>query len=121
MKGIIILAHGSRRTSTEETLTKVIDMLKTKMPESHIEYGFMEFSEKTIEKGLDALVAKGVKEIVAVPYFLFDGIHIHEDIPEELEKYTSAHKDLTIKLGETLGADPRLADIMADRVSKAIS
>lgn len=120
MKGIIILAHGSRQKSTESTLTKVVDMLKIAMPDHKIEYGFMEFSDKTIEAGLDNLVNAGIKDIVAVPYFLFDGIHIREDIPEEIEKYLQSHSDVTIKLGETLGADPRLADILADRVKSAL-
>ncbi len=120
MKGIIILAHGSRRTSTEKTLVQIIDLLKVKMCDYKIEYAFMEFSKKTIPLGLDALVAQGITEIVAVPYFLFDGVHIHEDIPEELAKYTENHPEVHISLGKTLGADPRLADILTDRVLESL-
>ncbi len=125
MKGVIILAHGSRQKSTEETLIKVVEMMKEKVTDyeieyGFIEYGFMEFSEKTIELALDNLVSKGIKEIVAVPYFLFDGIHIREDIPEELKKYTQKNPEVKITMGETLGADPRLADILADRVKSAL-
>ncbi len=120
MKGIIILAHGSRQTATEQTLLQVVEMLRSKKPDHQIEYGFMEFSENTIEKGLDKLVQNGIKEIAAVPYFLFEGIHIREDIPEELEKYIAKHPEIKITLGQTLGADPRMADILADRVAEAL-
>lgn len=120
MKGIIILAHGSRQKATEETLVKIVEMMKVIVTDYEVEYGFMEFSEKSIEVGLDALVEKGIHDIVAVPYFLFDGIHIHEDIPELLEKYKEEHPEVSIKLGETLGADERLAQILADRVKAAL-
>ncbi|MFI3226073.1 MAG: CbiX/SirB N-terminal domain-containing protein [Clostridia bacterium] len=120
MKGIIILSHGSRQKSTENTLTSIVDMLKLAITDYEIEYGFMEFSDKTIESGLDALREKGIKEIVAVPYFLFDGIHIREDIPEEIAKYVEKYPEVTISMGKTLGADPRLAEILADRVREAL-
>lgn len=120
MKGIIILAHGSRKKATEETLEKIVDMMKNIVTDYEVTYGFMEFSDKTIEAGLDILVGQGIHEIVAVPYFLFDGIHIHEDIPELLEKYQKGHPEVSIKLGETLGADERLAQILADRVRAAL-
>lgn len=120
MKGVIILAHGSRQKSTEDTLVKIVELMKEQVTDYEVEYGFMEFSDKSIEVGLDSLVEKGIKDIVAVPYFLFDGIHIREDIPEELNKYMEKHTDVSIKLGETLGADPRLAAILADRVMNAL-
>lgn len=125
MKGIIILAHGSREKSTEDTLKKIVEMMQNNLDNyaveyGFMEYGFMEFSEKSIECGLDSLVAKGLKEIVAIPYFLFDGIHIREDIPEELAKYVEKHPEVTIQMGKTLGADARLAEVLADRVKEVI-
>lgn len=120
MKGIIILAHGSRQKATEETLKSVVNMLKEQITGYEVEYAFMEFSEKNIPTGLNLLAEKGINEIVAVPYFLFDGIHIHEDIPEELEKYMAEHQDVKITMGKTLGADPRLAAILADRVREEL-
>lgn len=120
MKGIIILAHGSRETSTEETLVQVVEMVRESVTDYEIEYGFMEFSEKSIELGLENLVEKGIKDIVAVPYFLFEGIHIREDIPEELGKFMEKHVDVTIKMGKTLGADARLAAVLTDRVKDAL-
>ncbi|MFI3171013.1 MAG: CbiX/SirB N-terminal domain-containing protein [Eubacteriales bacterium] len=120
MKGIIILAHGSREKSTESTLIQIVEMVKQQVVDYEIEYAFMEFSGKCIEVGLENLVAKGIKEIVAVPYFLFSGIHIREDIPEELAKFTEKHSDVTITMGQTLGVDERLAAVLVDRVKAAL-
>lgn len=116
MKGVLIVAHGSRAIETQEAMEKIAAMVRTKLPDEVIEVAYMEFCEKTIEKGLQLLVDNGAKEINVVPYFLFDGIHIREDIPEELEKFKSTHSDVTITMGKTLGVDERLADILVDRI-----
>jgi Uncharacterized conserved protein len=120
MKGILILAHGSREKSTENTLKEIIAMLKCELKDYLIESAYLQFSEVNLEVGLDRLVACGADDIKVVPYFLFDGIHIREDIPGEIEKYLSDKNSLKISMGKTLGADPRLAMILADRVREAL-
>ncbi len=120
MKGILILAHGSREKSTEDTLKEVIQLLKIEMEDALIEYAFLQFSELNLEAGLNKLVAKGANDIKVVPYFLFDGVHIREDIPKEIEEYLTEKEGLKISMGKTLGADKRLVSVLADRVREAI-
>lgn len=119
-KGVLILAHGSRRKSTERTLDSVVGMLRARMPDMLIGTAYMEFGERNIESGLNGLISAGVGEIAVVPYFLFDGVHIHEDIPRELEAFRQKNPGVRITMGKTLGADERLADILADRVRETI-
>ncbi len=116
MKGILILAHGSRVKETQDTITAVVDMLKDKIASTPNEIAYMEFCDVNIEKGIDNLVAKGVTQIKAIPYFLFEGVHIKEDIPNEIEQALKKHPGVTVTMGKTLGADPRLADILYDRI-----
>ena len=116
MKGVLVIAHGSRAAETEATLAAVLTMVKTKLPETIIEYAFMEFSERTVEKGVAVLAAKAVTEIKIVPYFLFMGIHMKEDIPKMVSQCAAKYPRLKITMGEPLGADGRLADILADRI-----
>lgn len=120
MKGVLILAHGSRRKETEQTLMEVAVMAKAQLPEVLLEVAYMEFGSKTIPDGLAALLAQGAAEIAVVPYFLFDGIHIREDIPQELERFRSAHPEAAITMGRPLGVDRRLADVLADRVRECL-
>ena len=116
MQGILILAHGSRDKSAEDTLKKIITMLKEEMKDCIIEYAFLQFSQLTLQKGLDRLIDKGIKDIKIIPYFLFDGIHIRENIPREIEDYLKHNPDIKISLGKTFGADKRLVEILVDRV-----
>lgn len=120
MKGILILAHGSREKSTEDTLEEIIAMLEADIDDCIIEYAFLQFSEVNLQKGVDKLVQKGVKDIKIIPYFLFEGVHIREDIPKEIEEYLKNNPEIKISLGKTLGADKRLAAILLDRVKESV-
>ena len=120
MKAILIMAHGSREKTTLQTLEKIISLTKAQMPEVMIQEAYMEFCDINLEKGLDILVEKGAVDITVVPYFLFAGIHIRKDIPEEIQDYLRKHPNIKLTLGNTLGDDPRLADILCDRIREAL-
>ena len=118
MKGVLVVAHGSRAKETEITLETVLETAKSKISDSDtcIEHAFMEFSDKTIEKGIVQLIEKGVSEIKVVPYFLFSGIHLKEDIPNTVSECMGRYPNIKFVMGETLGTDERLADILVDRI-----
>ncbi|MDR2754292.1 MAG: hypothetical protein LBC20_01175 [Planctomycetaceae bacterium] len=118
MKGILVVAHGSRIKETEEVLISLLNLVKQKIPEFCIEYAFMEFSDKTLEKGIAALAAKNVSEIKVVPYFLFSGIHLKEDIPNMIKQCMIHYPEINVVMGQSLGIDHRLADILADRIKE---
>ena len=117
MKGVLLIAHGSRATETEAVLDSVVSMVKESLPELIIEAAFMGYSDRTVEKGVAALAAQNVSEIKVVPFFLFMGIHLKEDIPNMIAELTADHPDIKITMGEPLGADKRLADIVLDRIA----
>ncbi|WP_341876885.1 CbiX/SirB N-terminal domain-containing protein [Defluviitalea saccharophila] len=120
MRGILILAHGSREKSTEQTLQQVVKYLGEIFSEEIIETAYLQFSNLDLHTGLEKLRAKGVDNIIVIPYFLFEGVHIKEDIPKEIDKYLKENKDVKITMGKTLGADKRLAEILADRIRDAL-
>ena len=124
MKGVLILAHGSRRKETENTLKAVIGALKEELEQTgevnEIETAFLQFSERNLHAGLKALTDKGVEEIVVAPYFLFEGIHILEDIPDEIAGFTKQYPHIKIRLAKPLGKDKRLAMILKDRIMELI-
>ena len=116
MKGVLVIAHGSRAKETEDALDAVVSMAKSKLPDFAVECAFMEFSDRTVEKGIRALAAEGVTEIKVVPYFLFMGIHLKEDIPNMVAECAASFPGIKITMGKPLGVDERLADILVDRI-----
>lgn len=120
MTGILLLAHGSREKKTLDTMEHITNEVRKQLEMDLVDCAYMEFCDMNIEKGLDSLVSKGVDEVIIIPYFLFEGIHIKEDIPNELEEYKKNNPNLKIKFGNTLGTDKRLAMIVADRVREQL-
>ncbi|MCL2883657.1 MAG: CbiX/SirB N-terminal domain-containing protein [Coriobacteriia bacterium] len=116
MKGTLVIAHGSRAKETEATMDSILAMVKAELPDTIIEQAYMEFSEQNVQKGVAALAERGVTEIKVVPYFLFMGIHLKQDIPEMVEECLAKYPGVSITMGENLGADKRLAEILADRI-----
>lgn len=120
MTGILLVAHGSRKPETIVTMEKITTEVRNQLQMDNVECAYMEFCDVNIEKGLESLIEKGVNDIKVIPYFLFEGVHIHEDIPEELEKVRQKHNNVKITFGSTLGTDKRLAMIVADRIREIL-
>ncbi|MCL1913056.1 MAG: CbiX/SirB N-terminal domain-containing protein [Eubacteriaceae bacterium] len=116
MKGVLVLAHGSRATETEDTLDQVLTIVKEKTPDTIIECAFMEFSDRTVAKGFETMDAHGVTQLKVVPYFLFMGIHLQQDIPKILAECSVGHPNIKYELTGTLGIDERIADIIVERI-----
>ena len=73
----------------------------------------------SLPDAVDSFVSEGIEEIFAVPA-LFPGIHLKEDIPEALEELKLKYGEkVNFHLTPALGADPRLAEIIMDRVRSA--
>jgi sirohydrochlorin ferrochelatase len=116
MNGILILAHGSKRQETERTLHSLVEKVKAKSGEKLVCPAYLQFSEQNLEAGIDELVKKGATSISIVPMFLFDGIHVTQDIPEELSEIRKKHPGISIAMSKHLGDDDRIADIIVDRI-----
>jgi sirohydrochlorin ferrochelatase len=116
MTGILLLAHGSREGDTEATMQQITAYVKETLQNDMVAEAYLQFRDRNLEKGLLSLAGRGADTIVVIPYFLFEGVHIKEDIPAELDAFRKNHPGITVTFSKTLGADRRLADIVADRV-----
>ena len=126
MKAVLLLAHGSREDATEKTLEKIVGYIKEELaPETEkedfiIEEAYLQFRDKNLGSVLESLCERGADDIAVIPYFLFEGVHIKEDIPSEIKEFTDTHSNVRVSLGRTLGSDRRLALIAADNVRELI-
>lgn len=117
MKGVILVAHGSREPSAQKEFFTLINLLKPMLPGCMVEGAFLQFSPKTIESSLDELDKSGVNDVILLPYFLFNGVHSKKNIPSLVEKYLSLHSHMKIKIGSVLGADMEIAGILSKRIT----
>lgn len=117
MDGILILAHGSKRVETENIVNSLVDKLKKKTGESVIMPVYLQFSEPNLEMGIERLVKQGVNNVKIIPMFIFDGVHVTQDIPDELKVIREKHPEIKISMSRHIGDDDKLADILADRIN----
>lgn len=128
--GLILVGHGSRVPESmgiyEEIARKVASL-----SDYEVEVGYMKHGRPTITEALKGHIEKGLKRIVVVPLFLLPGLHVQEDIPillglreGESDEFDGAPvavpEDVEIIYANHIGADPRLAEVVLDRVIEVI-
>lgn len=118
--GLLVVGHGSRRGQANDLLFAVTEALAARVPAHAVEAAFLEIARPTIGEAYASLVAAGCERIVVHPYFLYPGAHTTTDIPEALRQAAAAHGELPWVLTEPLNLDPRIVDVVADRVATAL-
>ncbi len=117
--GVMVCGHGSRDIEAVKEFESLAYALADHFPDHPVEHGSLEFSQPTIQDGLDALREKGVDHILAVPGMLFASGHVKNDVPSILNAYALQHDTISIQFGRELGIDPKLLQTAADRIDTA--
>jgi sirohydrochlorin ferrochelatase len=112
---LLVMVHGSPRPVANESMYRVLDVVKERHAFDIVEAGFMECNAPTIPDAIDACAAQGAECIVAVPYFLHTGTHVADDLPTLLDEAKERHPSLQFAMGAYIGTSPTLTDILADR------
>ena len=137
--GVMLLSHGSRLPDGKEVIEAYKKMYQEEFPDIPVEYGFMEIRKPGIPETINKLTSENdLDKIIVVPVFVAHGLHTKRDIPgllgiesdfdeEEAHGHHHHHHDHDdeefefdgeIVLTDPLGIDPRLYDIIKDRVSE---
>ncbi len=118
MKGLILVAHGSRReTSNREFLTIVEQVRKQKdLDFARIEAAFLEFSERTIDKAVEAMVDADVENLFVYPYFLNAGNHVVNDIPQKVKAMEQTYPNIKVTVLPYIGSSASIISVIADEL-----
>ena len=116
----MICGHGSRNKNAVGQFAVLSDHLRKRFPTVPVDYGYLEFANPVIHQGLDALVERGARDILAIPGMLFAAGHAKNDIPSVLNAYQATHPDVTIRYGRELGIDLKMLRAASERVTEAL-
>jgi len=119
--GIMICGHGSRDPGAVRQFENLARQMADRLAPQAVEFGFLEFATPIIRDGLDALRAKGVTNVLAVPGMLFAAGHAKNDIPSVLNRYAAEHPETTIRYGRELAVDLKMLQAARDRVGEALA
>jgi sirohydrochlorin ferrochelatase len=115
------MAHGSRIPEANDAVHAIAGMVKEMADYDIVEVSYREQHLPTIQQGIDACVARGAERVLLVPYFLFVGAHVREDLPEEMAEAKKRHPDVDFAMGKHLGAHRKLAEIVAERIGEGLA
>lgn len=118
-RGLVLVAHGSRRESSNDEVREVATRLAEKAGDSYqmVHAAFLELAEPLIPAGIQCCLDNGMEEVVVVPYFLSAGRHVVEDIPAEVAKVRNT-SDAQVRIAPYLGAADGLTDILLEQSDK---
>lgn len=145
---ILFIGHGSRLPYNKQIVTEIAQKYQTKHPDQLVDIGFMELVHPNIPTAFNKLKDQGADKIIVNPIFLANGMHTRVDIPTILKIDTperQKHKPHThnhdhqhedehhhhhhaksepvdfdgeIIYLPPLGADPKIANIITEKINK---
>ena len=116
-KGIIVFGHGSSVESANEAVRMIARLAAQHGAWGLYETAFLEVTPR-LSDAVAALVARGAKEILVLPYFLTLGIHLQRDLPKLVEELSREY-GLAIRVTPPLDGHPQLSRILVERVLEA--
>jgi sirohydrochlorin cobaltochelatase len=116
---VMICGHGSRSNAAVAEFHQLAHQLRRRLPGSDVESGFLEFARPVIRDGLEALKARGAKQIVCLPGMLFAAGHVKNDLPSEINEFAAENPGIDVRFGRELAIDTRLLRASAERIDAA--
>lgn len=116
---LLIMVHGSPRPESNDDMFAVVDVVRARGVYPIVEVGFMECNQPAIPDAIARCVGQGARRVVAVPYFLHTGNHVADDLPTLLEEAQARYPNVEFLMGDFLGRDTALDEIVLDRVAQA--
>ncbi len=120
MTGFIVFAHGSRIESANQAVRDVVSQMAAS-GEHVVEAAFLELGQPDLKGATALLIARDVKRIVIIPYFLTLGTHMQRDLPRLARETSQTHGGIEILVAPPLDGHPALVQALLDRASEALA
>ena len=119
MKYLLIVAHGSRRTESNDEVRELTQRIKVESgPEfADVRCAFLELADPLIPDAVIECIKNGATEVVVLPYFLSAGRHVVTDIPSEVAKAQQQHPEVKVTIAPYLGSMEAIPSLMAQHAA----
>jgi len=117
-EAFVLLGHGSRRPEANQEILDIAEQVKARAGDGIYRASFFQFGEPGLVETIQQLARAGVEKITVVPLLLVTGNHIKVDLPEILKEQQRRYPGIKFMLAPHLGPDPRIADIVIDRMKQ---
>jgi len=114
--GMIVLGHGSRRKEVALQFTAMVGRVASRIAGAQVLPAFFSLGEPTLADQVRELVERGCTRIVVMQYFLYNGVHIEQDIPQMIAALREEFPGVEFVIQPTLQDDPALERLLVDRL-----
>jgi sirohydrochlorin cobaltochelatase len=112
-RALVLFAHGARAASWALPFQRLRELTARQKPDVAVSLAFLELMTPSLPDEVEALVARGVREITVVPVFLGQGGHLLRDLPALLEKLHADYPGVRLSSVPAVGEDPGVLAAMA--------
>jgi sirohydrochlorin ferrochelatase len=113
MKSLIIIAHGSKKKSSNNEVIDIVNTIQQSDTKYDIvEPSFLEFAIPNLEKSIQVCIDKHAVDIDIYPYFLNSGKHVTVDIPNLIEEFKSKYPKISFVILPHFGQSTTIKDII---------
>lgn len=110
---LVLLGHGSRRGEGNDGITTLAERLRA-VHDGPVTQGYIELATPTAEAALDAAVAAGATDVVALPAVLLAAAHAKNDVPMAIARARLKHPTVTFTAARPLGVHHALLAALGD-------
>lgn len=103
MKIFVILGHGSKSKNSNTLTEKVADEISKTLNVRAV-IANLQLSPPFLEDVIEREYKQGARSFIVHPFFLHKGVHVEEDIPNEIEKLKGKYTDADFFLTDVTGS-----------------
>lgn len=121
MKALLIVAHGSRSTGSNDEVCRVAERIGD-VPEPAFDlvaYAFLELASPKVDAAIAKLAEEGAVEITVFPYFLGGGTHVANDVPRIIEAARKTYPEIHFDILPHLGALDGISALVLEYIHKS--
>ena len=115
----MVIAHGSRAGAANDAHRRAVEALDARCGPA-VRPAFLELAGPDLQTAIDGVVAAGATSVAVLPLFLYPGRHVQEDIPALVAAAQQRHPEVPVRLLESFGARPEVADLLATQIAAAV-
>jgi len=116
--GLLIMAHGSPDPESNAPIYAIAGRVRASGRYAAVSVCFMDLNKPGIPESIDDLIDRGIRHLIAAPFFLQLGNHVKDDLPAMIAAARARHPASTILLAEHLAYDRLLVSVIADRIAE---
>jgi len=113
---VVVIGHGSSDRRAREAF--IVTIKHISLFYKNVEFCFLELDKPSIEEGIKLILKKDPKFLLIMPYFLHKGIHIKQDIGNEIRNVLQKYPFSNTFIADHIGVDEKMITLLLDRAKE---